>query len=425
MVHSANNLSLLDLSDLPDADRYYVAFSGGKDSTALIHSLSQISLLKPKLTAIHVNHNIDPNAQQWATQCADFCHQINIPIITESVHLSDHSENSCREARHQVFDKYLTNDDCLITGHHQMDQVETMLFRLLRGTGLHGLTGMKKYSQHHAYAIFRPMLNTPASLIKNYNQQQNLNYVDDPSNLNNHYSRNFIRNKLIPMLQSQNPNVLNNLELSRSNLVDTSHLLNTLIGKHNPLDITAYQNPEILKSALYHWINIFDKPSPNRQQLNQFAHDCLSAAKDKNPQMSFTSGDLILWKQHIYWLLPGILNKSIPSVEFNLNANMPYILPCNNGFIKIESALEFEFICVVKYQLLGQTIKLSHQKHSQKLKKLFQDKQIPPWERKLTPYLFIDGNLMAVGNHFIADEFNELLITYNAEYQWLSPRFLL
>ena len=157
MVHSGNN-QLISLTDLPAADKYFLAYSGGMDSGALLHMLSQAPDLVGLLTAIHVNHNINHESHKWLQHCQQVCHQLNIPLITASVTPKDSSEASCRHARQEVFKKQLTQNDCLITAHHQNDQIETVLFRLFRGTGLQGMTGISQTNQFDHYTIHRPLL---------------------------------------------------------------------------------------------------------------------------------------------------------------------------------------------------------------------------------------------------------------------------
>lgn len=425
MVHSANNTSLLDLSQLPEAARYFIAYSGGMDSTALLHAVHLTDAIdNNKITAIHINHNIHSEAINWANHCDDFCKKLGIKLISVSVKLNGTSEDVCRQARLAVYQQKLSANDCLITGHHLNDQVETVLFRLLRGTGLQGLTGMSKLSRQADYLVFRPMLAVTKHTINTYVEQNQLNYVDDPSNQDNQYSRNFIRNQLLPLITEKYPDALNSIELSRNNFIESQNLLNTFINKVNPLAVAQFADVKTLTSTLYHWLSQFNIKTTNHRALNQFANDCINCASDKLPILKMPDWQIRYWQDKVYLLR---IFKSIDIDKFNLNltAQQKIKLPNDLGTILISSDKKFTIQATIKYAQSHDKIKLTGHQHRHKVKNLFQSKQIPPWERVITPYLYVDDELMAVGTYFMAENFIKLLSAYNAEYQWLSPQLLL
>ena len=427
MVHSANNkplIKLFELTDLPTAQNYFIAYSGGMDSTALLHALSLEPKLNGRVTAIHVNHNINPKSKDWAHHCLSTCNLFNIPLITASVELEDHSEAACRQARQDVFRHHLNQGDCLMTAHHQNDQVETVLFRLFRGTGIGGMTGISKTNQFDHYCIYRPLLSCRRSLIKDYVEQHQLSYVEDPSNQNNNYSRNHIRNIIIPALEAYEARVLQNVELTANNIANSLQLLKQLIGNHNPLNYLQYKDVDMLSTALYHWLNHLNVPTPSHKRLNQFSHDCLTAAADKNPQLLLNDKRLIRWNNQIYGLqiMPALASEDL---EINLTHSSKGIILPDNGQLVFKSSKPIHISAVIKYQQSHERIQLDHNGQHKKLKKLFQQHVIPPWERPTIPYLYIDKQLMAVGSKILSIEFKVLLSQYNAEYHWLSPQHVL
>ncbi len=426
MVLSANNPSLLNLSQIPEANRYFVAYSGGMDSTAVLHALVTVTDLKDKITAIHINHNIDANASQWADHCQAFCDQLGVKLISRSVTLTDHSEDSCRRARQDVFTEQLGEGDCLITGHHLSDQIETVLFRLIRGTGLLGLTGMKVLSKHAHYQIFRPMLNTEKSDIEAYIKQNQLTYITDPSNSDNTYSRNFIRNEIMPLVRSQFPDASKNIALTAKNLQPSAQILGALFKDWNPYKVHSFAKVDknTFATVIYSWLSHFIELKPSHHALQQFAHDCINAAPDKMPQLNLSNVLLIYWGQKVYALKPRKFNNT-ETVEYSLHANKPIQLPGHSGSIELLSSHACTLNVVVKFQQPGEKILLANQTMRAKLKNLFQAKQIPPWERQVMPYLYIDDHLMAVGSQFKSAKFTQLLNELNAEYHWRSPQFLL
>ncbi len=423
MVHSANNSSLLNLSNLPQTNRYFVAYSGGMDSTALLHALCQTAI-KPKLTAIHVNHNIDSHSAQWENQCAEFCHHLGVRFISRSVTLTDYSENSCRLARQNIYSTLLETGDCLITGHHQSDQIETVIFRLFRGTGIHGISGMSETAKHHEYVVYRPMLQTSKDLINEYVLKHQLTFVTDPSNQNNAYSRNFIRNQLSPIIHSYSADAFKQIELSAHNIRYSNQLLADLVGSDNPLPTQKINNTKSLPTLLYHWLHNLNVVPPGHKQLTQFSLDCSRAANDKHPRLDTPDYHLIHWNNQIY----ALKNRSdieFKELKISWQKNDTVELPNQGGLIQLFAEEDVNLVITIRYQQGGEKINIKGHSHRLKIKNLFQSNRTPPWIRQFIPYLYINNHLMAVGNDFISAEFKQLLNRHKAEYQWLSPQFIL
>ena len=429
MAHSANNSSHLiikEFNDLPAADHYFIAYSGGMDSTALLHAISLNQDLSNRLTAIHINHNIDAASEQWANHCQDQCDNLGIPLIIEAVHLPDSSEASCRQARQNIFKKHLNSGDCLLTAHHQNDQVETVLFRLLRGTGLQGMTGISPTNNFEHYKIHRPLFNFNQQQIKAYVLAHQLSYVDDPSNQDNTYSRNHLRNLIVPELEKYDAQALENIHSTAQNLNLSQQLLNHFIGNDNPFKYQALTNSDQLSTALYHWLHNLNVKSPNRKRLHQFSQDCLLAANDKNPELYLDECKLFRWQHQIYALAlfeTELLADTMIQIELH-SAESKIVLPANGNII-FTSTTDVSFTAIIKYQQNHERILLKENSHHKKMKKLFQQSGVPPWERQTIPYLYIDNQLMAVGSRFRSLSFQKLLAKYNAQYQWLSPQYLL
>ena len=419
MVHSANNNLLINLKNLPVAKQYYVAFSGGMDSTALLHALSLEPTIKERLTAIHVNHNINSAASQWADHCQRVCDAFKIPLISTSVNLEVHSEAACRAARQRIFKQHLNKDDCLLTAHHLNDQVETVLFRLFRGTGIQGLSGMSKTNNFDQYIIHRPLLCLSQKQIERYVEYNQLSFIEDPSNLDNSYKRNYIRNLIIPELVRYDSQILQNVELTAQNLNHSQQLLNHLIGINNPLDYKQFTDVYMLSTALYHWLH-----NLNHKQLTQYSADCLQSEQGKIPELMLDGYRLLRWQNQIYALKHA---QSIADTDLviELSANTDNIALPENGELYFKSTLQVSIPAVIRYQQSHERLQLDKNGQHKKLKNLFQQHSVPPWERKTIPYLYIDNQLMAVGSEILAYEFKSLLSEYKAEYRWLSPQYIL
>lgn len=424
MVHSANNNSLIDREQLPVAKRYCVAFSGGVDSTALLIAASQLETIKSKLFAIHINHQIQDEANAWASHCADVCQSLGIPLKTEIVQLENHSENACRQARLKVFSKLLKNTDCLLTAHHADDQVETILFRLFRGAGINGLSGMSPTHDSFGYQLHRPFLALKKTDLVLFLKGHCIKHITDNSNSDTSYSRNFIRHEIIPKINQYDEQALKNIITSSHAISQSNQLLNHIIGNENPLKIDkSFNSSQLLSSAIYHWlINITESVSVTSKQIMQFAHDCLHAAKDKNPELKGSHFKLFNWKNQIFALKHKNAFDDRP-MELQLKSNQTLKIACGKLLLKSEN--DHTLKITVAFQQGHESIKLPNHKMTKKVKKLFQENEIPPWIRKQIPYIYVDDQLISVGSLFISNQFKNYLNSNNAHFEWLSPQFLL
>lgn len=194
---------------LPKTDTgiWWIALSGGLDSCVLLHSLAALQL-PVVLRALHINHQISPNATSWQEHCADICARLNIPFTAVKVDVKNTGrgiEDAAREARYAVFEQHLSSGDYLFTAHHSDDQSETMLLRLMRGAGPRGLAAMAQARRLGQGILYRPLLNFSRAELEEYAQEQALTWVNDESNTNDHYDRNYLRNQVMPLLRERWP----------------------------------------------------------------------------------------------------------------------------------------------------------------------------------------------------------------------------
>ena len=184
--------------------KIYIAYSGGIDSTVLLDILGKnVHKFNLDITAIHVNHNLSKNSLSWENHCREFCNSLNLNFISESVEVCSSGggiESAARKARYEIFCKYLNNDGQILTAHHIDDVTETIFLRLLRGTGIDGLQGLKIHRKLGKGQLIRPFLEVSKKEIKDYAKNNDLNYISDESNENNEFDRNFLRNEIFPKL---------------------------------------------------------------------------------------------------------------------------------------------------------------------------------------------------------------------------------
>ena len=202
------SLSIDLLDALSPENKIFVAFSGGLDSTALLFLCNKA--LKEKkignLKAIHINHNLSKNSDNWQQHCESFCTSNKIEFESFIVEVSKNRssiESQARQARYKIFESLLDENDQIVLAHHRDDVFETLLLRLFRGTGVDGLSGLNEKRSLGKGEIIRPFLNSSKSDLKIYIDENDLQYVEDDTNLNDDFDRNFLRNEIVPSLETR------------------------------------------------------------------------------------------------------------------------------------------------------------------------------------------------------------------------------
>ena len=198
-----------ELSIISNARKVVVAFSGGPDSTLALLATKQNLKNSSKLSALHINHQAQTASSEWEQDCEKLCQKLSIAYESVKVKVKVEDqwfEAAARVARQKVFQQ-LESGTVLILGHHADDQVETVLFRIFRGTGIKGLAGMKRISKYSDLVFIRPLMGLNKSEILNCLQAVKQEFIIDESNNENIYSRNFLRNEVIPLIKEKWPNV--------------------------------------------------------------------------------------------------------------------------------------------------------------------------------------------------------------------------
>ncbi|MED5271019.1 MAG: tRNA lysidine(34) synthetase TilS, partial [Pseudomonadota bacterium] len=163
-----------------DAEKVCLALSGGLDSMVLLHLMNVHLNGKYKIRAIHVNHNLNENSNDWSTFCKKQCSQLGIDLTIESIHPENNGsglEASARDERYQVIKENLTQNELLLTAHHKDDQLETILFRIFRGTGINGLRGIVHYKDDKSHIILRPLLHYSRADLEGYAAANKIKWI--------------------------------------------------------------------------------------------------------------------------------------------------------------------------------------------------------------------------------------------------------
>ena len=223
---------LRNLEQWRNAAHWRIAFSGGLDSTVLLHLLADLAKteLLPALSAIHIHHGLQTAADAWPQHCQVVCDALGVPLLIERVKVQPGAslERAARDARYAVFSAQTLANDVLLTGQHRDDQAETLLFRLLRGAGVRGLSGMPQQRPVGQGTLIRPLLAVTRAELERYAQAHSLSWIEDPSNQHRQFSRNYLRHQVMPALSERWPQAQANMARSAAHLRDAQGLLDEL-----------------------------------------------------------------------------------------------------------------------------------------------------------------------------------------------------
>ena len=392
------------LPRLRAARRLILAFSGGLDSTVLLHCLAHIPGCSQKIIAVHVNHGLSAHASSWAQHCQSVCQHLNLTCVIEQVKLetSSNLEENAREARYAVFQSLLQEGDLLLLGHHQDDQAETLLLQLFRGAGVEGLSAMSAIKPFGLAQIARPLLGWPRQQLAAYAQQHQLSWIEDDSNSNRAYSRNFLRHEILPLLQTRWPGVAANLARTAGHCQQARDLLDDWVVQQNLdlsqatlsvaplLDMNEAQRTQILRT----WLKRHVPRAPDAAVMQRLLAEVIDAGEEANPLLTLGDYCVRRYRQTLYVLgveeAVGVLNQ----------AELEKIMAsaCEQGLV-VPAGARVE----VRFRQGGERF-FWHGQHKS-LKKLFQEWGVPGWLRGRIPLVYVDGELVAVLGYAVGDRF--------------------
>ncbi|NNE62040.1 MAG: tRNA lysidine(34) synthetase TilS, partial [Woeseia sp.] len=282
-----------------------VAFSGGRDSTVLLSLMADLApRLQTALSAVHVNHALQTGADEWQTHCAQFAAALNVPFRAISVAVQKQGdagpEGNARQARYAALAELLGDGDWLMTGHHEDDQAETVLLNLMRGSGVTGLRGMLPCRDFERGLLVRPLLSYSAAEIADFAARRKLSWIDDLSNSDTTFDRNFLRHEVLPVLQRRWPAASRQLAHSAQLAAAAAAQLEELAvldiarcGTSARLSVSALTelSGNRLGNVLRHACQLQGLPVPPRHQLAAIIADVLPAKPDATPLVSWPGGE--------------------------------------------------------------------------------------------------------------------------------------
>lgn len=390
---------------------YWVAFSGGLDSHVLLHLLSNVRSLHPiTLKAVHINHQLSPNASLWVEHCVHVCSglqvELTVQVIDAQPVMSESPENMARKKRYAVLKELLHHHDMLVTAHQEDDQAETVLLQLLRGAGPKGLSAMPVIKSFGAGFHARPLLSFSRDCIKKYAIENQLQWIEDESNECLDFSRNYLRHEVIPLLKKRWPSLSETVSRVASHCSDTERLLTSFI--HHDLnacegDITGTLSVKTLlqyelnrqRHIVRAWLRKFHFTIPSTIKMQHIVQDVLHARADKTPCVKWSDNEVRRYRDHLYVMHRLPLHDANKMYEWDLKQALmipgigilqPSIVPAG-----LQSV-------TVRFRQGGEEILLQGHHHS--LKKFFQEKNVPPWLRDRIPLIYDGEKLISVVGFF-------------------------
>ncbi|WP_319379702.1 tRNA lysidine(34) synthetase TilS [Thiomicrorhabdus sp.] len=405
---------------LPADTRFALAYSGGLDSSVLLHLLHSSSVTHDRFYAVHIHHGLAETADEWRAHCLKQCQEYAVECRVASIRLGSWRrvglEARARELRYQaIFELLQQPKDILLTAHHQRDQVETFFLKLLRGAGVKGLAAMREQvelpvAEQVTMRLLRPLLKTPYPSLQAYAAHYCLNWVEDPSNQSLSFERNRVRHRLLPQLADFNSHAFRQVEKACSHLDEADQLLQrmaerSLLDKgHHFLyfDFTDYANTDWieLKNILQFWlksVHSITLADRHYRWLEEARCASLSTAKS---EYQLPQAKLAFYHQRLYCLS---LSPKAYSVSFGAFFHQTENHHCDDGAALSASSCKQKhwyfnlnadvdkngLLAHAKIEPLGSFDKKLFKNN--RLKNLFQSESIPVWERDYWPVLSLNG----------------------------------
>ena len=387
------------------APRVLVGYSGGLDSTALLHALAQAH--PGRVRAIHIHHGLHADAGDWAAHCQQTCDALGVPLLIEKVDVVDVDagpEAAARAARHQTFEAHLQTGEWLALAHHRDDQAETFLLRALRGSGPDGLAAMRPWRRFGEGWLWRPLLGLPRTLLLAYAEANALDWIEDPSNASSLFDRNFLRHEVMPRLRQRWPQADASFARAAQWQQQATSALQAADDVDNfddassslPLARLRALSPLQRARSFRAWASTHGLPAVPARAANWLEDELAKPPGDGASECRWDGALLRRWRDALY---PDDDVSPLPDdLDIRWDGRDELILP--NGLRwSLDGTSNFDCPLHVRPRLGGERIQLPGRQHRHLLKHVLQERDLPPWRRAATPLLFdAAGELLAAGD---------------------------
>jgi tRNA(Ile)-lysidine synthase len=412
---------------IPAHSSILVGLSGGVDSVVLLHLLCKIAVrFSWRLSALHVHHGISPKAGVWADFFADLCARQQIPLRIEHVDITPLREHGIEAAARKLRHAALAGQACdfVALAHHADDQAETLLLQLLRGSGVRGAAAMPMLAvRAGSPGLLRPLLHCSRQEIMAYAEQQGLQWIDDESNADDSYPRNFLRHRVMPLLEQKFPAYRDTLARSTRHFAEASELLDELAMQDagqalegNTMRVAALRKLSLIraKNLLRYFLHIQGAPLPRSAQLEEMLRQLCDARQDAAVSVRYGDHQVRRFRDRVY-VLPL-------ATEFDHGFVLPWLGEATLDWPPLSARLRFsrstgDGVSLQKLQHAPLTLRLRSGSEtlrphsaaaSRTLRNLLQQYHIPPWQRERLPLLFCGEELVCVVGVAIDAEYQAL-----------------
>ena len=419
-----------------------VAFSGGLDSAVLLHALAGLTAIRQRgLRAVHVNHRLQPQSSQWAAQCAATAAALDVEFVGLAVDVLRQPGAGlgadARRARYSAIVGVLRPGEILALAHHRDDQAETVLLKLMRGAGPEGLGAMPRLRPLGENFLWRPLLEIPRAMIREYAKQHQLAWINDPSNADVTLDRNYMRLEVMPNLRRRWPEADASIAQSArwaraaAAFIDAQAQL-ALAGIRAPDPLTLYvqdwlELPDALRDpVLRHWLRSIDLPEPTWFQLDELERQLRASGEDRQPCVRWQGAELRRYRDLLYAMPP--LDFPPPgwsspfdgrAVELPAGCGVLRCISLRHGRAGQQPQLPNGWL--LRFRRGGERLKLADDAATRDLRELFQDAGIPSWERRRLPLLFTpDDTLAAVSDLWSSADAKRILARHDCRLEWSS-----
>ncbi len=427
--------------DVPAGSRYCVALSGGADSTALLKGMVDLREQQAGfgLRAIHINHHLQPHADAWAKHCAALgrrlvvpCQLLDAPV--EAVR-GESLEAAAREARYGLLAASLASGEFLLTAHQAEDQLETILLQLARGAGVAGLAGMPRRSVCGPGIHLRPLLDFGREELRTFVAAAGLDWIEDPSNEDPRFDRNFVRQQVLPLLLQRWPALAASAVRSAGHLASAQALLDELAqadcagaAEGDRLRVPSLRALESarVRNLLRFWIRRHGVPLPASATLAQIEQQMLAARADAIPEVAWGNHVMRRYRDRLY------LGARLPpppgeTLSWPWRAQPELSLPAGLGRLRARAAelgvaglAGLPDTLRVSWRAGGESLRLATNRPRRELRTLMQEWDIVPWMRGRIPLLSAGQTLAAVGDLWVAAEFRAAADQPGVRIEWLE-----
>ena len=422
---------LASLARLPTPEKYWIGFSGGADSTALLQAMHECrEELPAPIHALHFHHGLQSEADSWQDHCKSFCEAREIPYLSERLRIDKSSrqspEEASRNSRYRAVANVLGLHEMYLTAHHAEDLAETLFLNLVRGSGIEGLAGIPVLRNLEHGWVARPLLETRRRELEAFLRAREIDWLNDPSNEDTTFDRNYLRQELFPVLEKRWPGMVQRLSRTARNArISASAMAMFIEGQSGDLIRDRFKmpvhkllelEPEMQTLILRQWLRRHEIPVLPEQRLREFLKQLADADVENLAEVQWEDWmikhyqlDLWLHRRKPYLGCPEIPWRDTMEVDLG---------PDTGQLALIGPSTRIPEGWVVRARQPGDRIRVQPGGSSQKLKHFFQATSVPPWLRPGIPVLEWAGEPVALGDWILGHRLRDWLLENRLEYHW-------